>query len=611
MTNLLHGLLKRNAADRLDFEVFFNHPFLRQTAMKSAAGAAARGEPTTTRGAAAAGATGSAAKQARPTSGVPAPSRTTPVSTPRNTPGRQSPVPGMLPPSPVAAAMASSPRYPQQAFDPSPVVQRRIRTAAAGHQQPGGSSPDAAETEDFVMVPEHLTMDAAEVRRHRPAGAQRRHTVSGATARPASLPVNLAPPQTDPIPVPSQKANYQQLQQSIIRSRSKSGDSVSAMSGISSASGGSTLGPLPEEGVAPSPSVARRPRASSMSSPTASPKSPHQAKASASASAKARRISAPPIPDICQLSPPTVQYTAGGATPPVGAAGFAHRRRTSSSSSCGTPPPTAYTPSASPVRRTGSGASAPGASAASHQLFPNVPCLSPILGSPNKPSSAVGAVGGGEPNTTTALMQYWDDGNRASTLPEHLSDPQQQQIGRNVVLNYGYPAADHPRQQFERSSSLNSLQSARRHSSASLTGGKENSAPIFPMELAVPPPELSEETLLAPEHNEILAKLKFVCTLVDTILDVARCKTAGPLSVLADDVRNQASPADAESSPMNKRLQQLLLYMRCLHLLSQTLDFSRAELKSKRLKPSTSVKTGTFPFDIRRLPTTHINIPCL
>ena len=44
--------------------------------------------------------------------------------------------------------------------------------------------------------------------------------------------------------------------------------------------------------------------------------------------------------------------------------------------------------------------------------------------------------------------------------------------------------------------------------------------------------------------------------------------------------------------PINRRVQQLLLYMRCLHLLSQTLDFSRAELKSKRLKPSTSVKTG-------------------
>jgi serine/threonine-protein kinase ULK/ATG1 len=30
--------------------------------------------------------------------------------------------------------------------------------------------------------------------------------------------------------------------------------------------------------------------------------------------------------------------------------------------------------------------------------------------------------------------------------------------------------------------------------------------------------------------------------------------------------------------------------MRCLHILSQTLDLSRAELKAKKLKPSTSVK---------------------
>ena len=69
-----------------------------------------------------------------------------------------------------------------------------------------------------------------------------------------------------------------------------------------------------------------------------------------------------------------------------------------------------------------------------------------------------------------------------------------------------------------RSSSLNSLQQqARRNSASSLGGGKEN---VFPMLELLAPPELSEETLLAPEHKEILAKLKFVCTLVDTILEV-------------------------------------------------------------------------------------------
>ena len=84
-----------------------------------------------------------------------------------------------------------------------------------------------------------------------------------------------------------------------------------------------------------------------------------------------------------------------------------------------------------------------------------------------------------------------------------------------------------------RSSSLNSLQAqlgARRNSASSLGGGKEN-VPSFPMlELLAAPPELSEETLLATEHKEILGKLKFVCTLVDTILEVSgmhiKCREA-------------------------------------------------------------------------------------
>ena len=130
-------------------------------------------------------------------------------------------------------------------------------------------------------------------------------------------------------------AAYQQIQASLVRSRSRSGDSVSAMSGISSASGGSTLGPLPEERLAggisgdrpeQSPGGVRK---HARVSPLASPKSPATRHLTAT-----RRVSAPPIPDICQLSPPNVQFTLGG-TPPTTTTGFSHRRRTSSSSSCG------------------------------------------------------------------------------------------------------------------------------------------------------------------------------------------------------------------------------------------------------------------------------------
>ena len=51
----------------------------------------------------------------------------------------------------------------------------------------------------------------------------------------------------------------------------------------------------------------------------------------------------------------------------------------------------------------------------------------------------------------------------------------------------------------------------------------------------LPPPDLSEETLLAPEHNEVLAKLRFISMLVDSIIGVARTKAA-PLSGLTESV---------------------------------------------------------------------------
>merc|ERR1719348_436743 len=113
---------------------------------------------------------------------------------------------------------------------------------------------------------------------------------------------------------------------------------------------------------------------------------------------------------------------------------------------------------------------------------------------------------------------------------------------------------------------------------------KENQTPGCPL----PPPDLSEETLLAPEHNEVLAKLRFISKLVDTIIGVARSKAA-PLAGLTETTRLPTN-TEGQDGPLQRRLQQLLLYMRSLQLLSQTLEFARTELKSKRLKPSSSVK---------------------
>ena len=56
---------------------------------------------------------------------------------------------------------------------------------------------------------------------------------------------------------------------------------------------------------------------------------------------------------------------------------------------------------------------------------------------------------------------------------------------------------------------------------AGVGAGAGGGMPMMPM-ILMPPPDLSEETLMAPEHNEIVAKIKFISNLVDIIIDVAR-----------------------------------------------------------------------------------------
>ena len=228
----------------------------------------------------------------------------------------------------------------------------------------------------------------------------------------------------------------------------------------------------------------------------------------------------------------------------------------------------------------------------------NIPALSPIQGSPNKvhEPQVQGAEGG------------FNMPDRAVTVPENLSSfhdadknrDLQLVSGRNVVLNYGGHS-------FDRSNSWGNLSRRSQTFAGLAAAGKENTAPITGLPaalLAMPPPALCEETLMAPEHNEILAKLKYISALVDKIIEVARHKAA-PLSAIGDtvtamrktnpDKQNSGSSGSTEldpNSPHHRRLQQLLLYMRCLHILSQTLDLSRAELKAKKLKPSTSVKNS-------------------
>ncbi|XP_052246716.1 serine/threonine-protein kinase unc-51-like isoform X4 [Dreissena polymorpha] len=108
-------------------------------------------------------------------------------------------------------------------------------------------------------------------------------------------------------------------------------------------------------------------------------------------------------------------------------------------------------------------------------------------------------------------------------------------------------------------------------------------------------PELSEETLMDDNHNATLGKLNFVLDLVECILEVARSRGA-PLSAFSESVSvkqgeqlsDQATPRYSESQ---RRLEQLILHVRGLHLLSSALQLARDEIKAARLIISNAVKT--------------------
>jgi hypothetical protein len=64
--------------------------------------------------------------------------------------------------APFSAGFMSSPPKPETGSRPMETSGPK----SAGKRESGsGSSPDGTDSEDFVMVPAHLTMDAAEVRK--------------------------------------------------------------------------------------------------------------------------------------------------------------------------------------------------------------------------------------------------------------------------------------------------------------------------------------------------------------------------------------------------------------------------------------------------------------
>ncbi|CAI4228994.1 unnamed protein product [Auanema sp. JU1783] len=96
------------------------------------------------------------------------------------------------------------------------------------------------------------------------------------------------------------------------------------------------------------------------------------------------------------------------------------------------------------------------------------------------------------------------------------------------------------------------------------------------------PPALEQETVMEEEHKQILAKLRFVVELVDTLMQVAE-QADNPLVVALGNRKPEPSSA-------YRRAEQLVVYVRALHMLSSALLLAQRNVASRTLQPSSAVQ---------------------
>nr|KAG5698390.1 hypothetical protein BaRGS_006585 [Batillaria attramentaria] len=95
------------------------------------------------------------------------------------------------------------------------------------------------------------------------------------------------------------------------------------------------------------------------------------------------------------------------------------------------------------------------------------------------------------------------------------------------------------------------------------------------------------------QHNLTMAKLSFVLDLVECIMELAEIRGA-VCNPLADSVSCKQDNLPAEQVPRfaeaQRRLEQLVLYVRSLHLLSSSIALANRELKNERLQSANSLR---------------------
>lgn len=95
-----------------------------------------------------------------------------------------------------------------------------------------------------------------------------------------------------------------------------------------------------------------------------------------------------------------------------------------------------------------------------------------------------------------------------------------------------------------------------------------------------------KDFVLQKEHNETLAKINFVLALSNCILELANQRST-PLAALVDPSQQMQV-----MSEQTRRVEQIVLLVRALQLMSSGLELASKQLRSGQLRASSTVKTG-------------------
>jgi len=95
------------------------------------------------------------------------------------------------------------------------------------------------------------------------------------------------------------------------------------------------------------------------------------------------------------------------------------------------------------------------------------------------------------------------------------------------------------------------------------------------------------------EHSALLSKLEFICDLVHCVVSVAE-ERRSPLaqSLIIDKSRGDDTFVDE----VQRCVEQLVLYVRALHLLSSGLQLAQSALRDGNLDPSKTASRSEFEY---------------